>query len=203
VGACTYGILLRGAEDFAAGIRPYLSGESSGPADIGLDITGFRLNGRIENLYRSGLFHFRYADLKAKDYLRLWIHHLILLSSGHDPIESTLIGRDRVWSCPPVGNAQAVLEQLLIIYLKGLSIPLKFFPESSLKFAEQFLQKGKRAHEALRAARRIWAESEYGHGESEDDYYRRCFGEQDPLDEEFERLSLMVYEPLLKPGTKT
>ncbi len=202
VGACTYGSLVREADNFAAGIKPWLTGETSGPADIGLDIAGFRLNGRIENLYRSGLFHFRYADLKAKDYLRLWIHHLILLSSGHDLLGSTLIGRDQAWSCPPVGNAQAVLEQLLIIYLKGLTIPLKFFPESSLKFAEQLLVKGKHAPEARRAARRIWAESEYGHGESKDHYYRRCFGEQDPLDEEFERLSLMIYEPLLKPGTK-
>jgi exodeoxyribonuclease V gamma subunit len=202
VGACTYGSLVRGAEDFAAGIKPYLRGEASGAVDIGLDIAGFRLNGRIENLYRSGLFHFRYADLKAGDYLRLWIHHLLLLSSDHDPIWSTLIGRDQTWSCPPVENAQAVLEQLLIIYLKGLSIPLQFFPESSLKFAEQLLVKGKRAPEARRAARRTWAESEYGRGESKNPYYRRCFGEQDPLDEEFERLSLMVYEPLLKPGTK-
>jgi len=203
VGACAYGSLVRGAEDFAAGIKPWLTGEASGSADIHLDIAGFRLNGRIENLYQSGLFHFRYADLKAKDYLRLWIHHLILLSSGHELIGSTLIGRDQAWSCPPVGNAHSVLEQLLIIYWKGLSIPLKFFPESSLKFAEQLLVKGKREPEALLAARRIWEESEYVRGESKDDYYRRCFGEQDPLDEEFEQLSLMVYEPLLKPGTKT
>ena len=198
VGIGRYEGMLREAEDFAARVRPCLTAGALDPVDVQLELAGFQLNGRVENRYPEGLFHFRYADLRARDYLRLWIHYLILLSGGHDSIRGTVIGRDRAWSCPPVENAPCVLEQLLTLYWSGLSIPLKFFPESSMKFAEQLLQKGKRAPEALRAARRVWAESEYGRGESEDDYYRRCFDGQDPLDEEFQRLAVRVYEPLLK-----
>ena len=201
VGASRYGSLLRGADDFAARIKPSLTAEASDPVNVHFDLAGFQINGRIENLYPAGLFHFRYADLRATDHLRLWIHHLILLAGGHDPIESTLIGYDQAWSYPPVGNAQAIIEQLLISCWKGLSVPLKFFPESSLKFAEQLLLKVKGEPEALRAARSVWAGSDYQRGESDDPYYRRCFGEQYHLDEEFQRLALLVYEPLLKHRT--
>jgi exodeoxyribonuclease V gamma subunit len=203
VGAYRYGSLIQGAENFVAGIEPYLTGEASDPVDVHLELAGFQLNGCIENLYRSGLLHFRYADLKAKDHLQLWINHLILnaISGGHNPLGSTLIGRDQTWAYAPAGNAEAILEQLLMIYLKGLSIPLKFFPDSSRIFAEQVLMKGKSPAEALRAARLFWAGSDYGRGESEDRYYQRCFGDQDPLDEEFQRLSVLVYEPLFQHRT--
>ncbi|MBA4396126.1 MAG: exodeoxyribonuclease V subunit gamma [Syntrophus sp. (in: bacteria)] len=201
VGASRYKSLIRGADDFAARIKPHLTAEGSVPVDVQIEIAGFQLNGHIENLYPGGMFHFRYADLRAGDHLRLWIHHLALAAGGHGLIESTLIGRDQAWSYPAVGNAQAILEQLLIIYWKGLSIPLKFLPESSLIYMEQLLLKGKREAEALRAARSIWAGSNFSRGESEDPYYQRCFAENDPLDEEFQQLAVLVYEPLLKHRT--
>lgn len=200
-GAGRYGSMIREAEDFAARIKPCLTAEGSGPVDVQIEIAGLQLNGYMENLYPGGMFLFRYADLRAGDHLRLWIHHLILPAGGRGPIKSTLIGRDQAWSYPPPGNAQAILEQLLTVYWKGLSAPLKFFPESSLKFAEQLLLKGKPAPEALRAARPVWEGSDFSRGESEDPYYRRCFGEQDPLDEDFERLAVLVYEPLLQHRT--
>ncbi len=190
-------------ENFAAGIKPFLTGEAPDPVDVRLDVAGFQLHGRIENRCPGGLFHFRYADLKARDHLRLWIHHLILnmQPDGHDSFRSVLIGRDQAWAYPPVKNAEAILQQLLAIYWKGLSVPLKFFPDSSWTYAEQRLVNGKTKAEAIRMAQPVWTGSDYGRGESEDRYYRRCFGEQDPLDEEFEQLSVLVYEPLMKHRT--
>ncbi|MCX5856582.1 MAG: exodeoxyribonuclease V subunit gamma, partial [Deltaproteobacteria bacterium] len=203
VGAYLYGSLIQGAENFVAGIKPHLTGAMLDPVDVHLELAGFQLNGRIENLYRNGLFQFRYADLKAKDHLRLWLNHLILniRPGGHDPLESTLMGRDQAWTYAPAGNAEAILEQLLIIYWKGLSIPLKFFPESSWIFAEQVLMKGKDAAEALRTVRTVWTGSDYGRGESEDPYYQRCVDDRDPLGEEFQQLSVLVYEPLFQHRT--
>jgi len=203
VGASRYGILIRGVENFAAGIKPWLTGEAQDPVDIHLDLAGFQLNGRIENLYPGGLFHFRYANLKAGDHLRLWIHHLILnmQPDEHNSFRSVLIGRDHAWAYPPVNNADAILRQLLTIYWKGLSVPLKFFPDSSWTYAEQRLVNGKTKAEAMRMTQPVWTGSDYGRGESEDRYYRRCFGEQDPIDEEFEQLSVLVYEPLMKHRT--
>jgi exodeoxyribonuclease V gamma subunit len=81
-------------------------------------------------------------------------------------------------------------------------VPLKFFPDSSWTYAEQRLVNGKTKAEAMRMAQPVWTGSDYGRGESKDHYYRRCFGEQDPLDEEFEQLSVLVYEPLMQHRQK-
>jgi exodeoxyribonuclease V gamma subunit len=204
VGAICYNNLIRGVENFTAGIKPFLTGEALEPVDVRLDIAGFQLHGRIENRRPGGLFHYRYAELKAGDHLRLWVHHLILnhmQPDGQDSFGSLLIGRDQGWAYLPVTNAAAVLQQLLTLYWKGLSVPLKFFPDASWTYAEQRLENGKTITEALRMARPLWTGSDYRRGESKDRYYRRCFGEQDPLDEEFEQLSVLVYEPLMKHRT--
>jgi exodeoxyribonuclease V gamma subunit len=203
VGACRFGSLIRGVEHFTARIEPYLTGAALDPVDVQLELSGFHVTGRIDHLYRGGLFHFRYADLRAKDHLQLWINHLILkvVSGKNDTRESTLIGRDRTWTYRPAENAEAILEQLLFIYWKGLSVPLKYFPDSSHLFAEQHLIKGKSRAEALRATRPVWAGSDYGHGESEDRYYQRCFGDRNPLDEEFQQMAVLVYEPLFRHRT--
>ncbi|MFH1081518.1 MAG: exodeoxyribonuclease V subunit gamma [Pseudomonadota bacterium] len=204
VGACCYESLIRGVENFASGVKAWLTDETPEPFDVRLDVAGFQLHGRIENRRRGGLFHFRYADLKAWDHLRLWLHHLILnmQPDGCDDFRSVLIGRDHAWAYSPVKDAEAILRQLLAIYWKGLSVPLKFFPDSSWTYAEQRLVNGKARAEAMRMAKPVWMGSEYRRGESENLYYRRSFGEQDPLDEEFEQLSVLVYEPLMEHRQK-
>ena len=203
VGLSRYKSMLREAEDFSAKIKPYLMGALPESLDVRLDIAGFRINGRIENLYRNGLFHYRYADLKAKDYLRLWINHLILnvLPDGRNPLVSTLIGRDGAWSYHPVQNAEAIIEELLMVYLKGMINVICFIPDTSLKYAEQILLKGKSAEEAIRAARTVWEGSDYGRGESDDRYHQRCFSDRDPLNEAFQQLSVRIFEPLFRHRT--
>jgi exodeoxyribonuclease V gamma subunit len=114
-----------------------------------------------------------------------------------------LLGRDHTWTYAPVEKAETMLRQLLEIYWKGLVFPLPFFPNSSWIFAEQSTLKGKSAQEALRAARTVWAGSHYGRGESEDRYYRRCFDEKDPLDNDFQQLAVLIYAPLMKHGMQT
>ena len=204
VGAGLYETLIVGADDFAARAISNLKGRIPTSSEVDLALGGYRLQGCIENLFGGALFHFRYADLKAGDYLRLWIHHLILnLQTPQGRRESSvLLGRDRTWRYEPVEKAEIILVQLLENYWKGLSSPLKFFPESSWTFTEQLLLKGKSAQEAMRAARSVWTGSDYGRGESRDRYYRRCFDERHPLDDYFQQLSILVYEPLMKHGAQ-
>jgi exodeoxyribonuclease V gamma subunit len=134
----------------------------------------------------------------------LWINHLVLnVRVERDyPYQSTLVGRDRAWHFVPVENAGSIFEQLLNIYWKGLSKPIKFFPETSWCYAEQIIKKGKSQEEAIRAAGRVWSISDYGHGESDDRYYQRCFGDMDPLDDEFKQLSVMILEPIFRHTTE-
>jgi len=55
---------------------------------------------------------------------------------------------------------------------------------------------------ALDAARVFWEGSEFLRGEGMDEFFRLCFGDSDPLDREFQELSLTIYEPLLMAQQK-
>jgi exodeoxyribonuclease V gamma subunit len=198
VGAGHCKALTRDIETFAARIRPYFQEKPSEFFDVCLDISGFRLTGHIEPYGPDGLFQYRFTDLKAKDHLRMWIQHLVLLSAARQPVTSKLAGRDEMWIYAPAQDVEVLLEGLLSIYWNGLSMPIHFFPDSSFEFASQALLKGKPVADAIRSARRIWYGSEYNRGESEDRYYRRCFENREALDEEFQRLSLIVCEPIFK-----
>ena len=45
---------------------------------IDLTVGDMRITGRLGRLWRDHLVHYRCSKLKAKDFIQLWIHHLIL-----------------------------------------------------------------------------------------------------------------------------
>jgi len=164
---------------------------------VDLNVEEFKVEGRIKDIYADGLFHYRYANLKNRDRLRLWIYHLVLNSKGN-PCKGTLICKDKECKYPPTEGSEKVLELLLNLYWRGLSKPLHFFPESSWAYAKDRLEKKETQEKALERARNIWVGSDFSRGEFEDSSYQFCFGETDPLDEEFETVASDVFGPLIE-----
>lgn len=200
VGESLYTTLAEEALRFADRIRPYLAGSQLKPVDLNLEIGEFGLTGHTGNRYGEGIFHYRFAGLNARDHLSLWIRHLALNASAEScgNCRSVLAGRDRTWSYGPVSDADALLEGLLNIYSKGLTLPVPFIPVISGEYAERILAGGGSDDIAIRAARKTWAGEGFGYAVSGDPYYSRCFGERDPLDDEFRRLSILVFEPMFR-----
>jgi exodeoxyribonuclease V gamma subunit len=204
LGECIYENLSRGVEDFADSLTPYIRGKNLEPFDVDLRLQGFRITGKIDAVYTGGLLHYRYARIKAKDRLNIWIRHLALntLRTDEIPRTSVLVGlnaKDQ-WTAleySPVAKSEEVLETLLREYWAGLMHPLHFFPESSWVYVHMFLKNGKPREDALRSACNIWA-SDYGRGEREDPYYQLCFSNTDPLDSDFQSLSEEVFRPVLE-----
>jgi len=170
---------------------------------IDLTVGDMRITGRLGRLWRDHLVHYRCSKLKAKDFIQLWIHHLILnsLPDKHLPHHSVLIGNNEAWTFEPVTDSQAILHSLLRdFYWQGVSQPLYFFPESGLTFVEH-LRQGKEENEAFLKALNTWQGSDFGRGEAEDEYYQLCFRSLEsktPLEEEaFKGLSKQFFEPLL------
>jgi exodeoxyribonuclease V gamma subunit len=114
--------------------------------------------------------------------------------------ESLLIGKGRAWAFGPVPGAEQILEALLDIYRRGLLEPLPFFPESSRAFFEKLANRDGDEPHALAAARSHWRGSDYAPGESENPYYRLCFGDREPLQDDFKRLAVAVFKPLFEHG---
>jgi len=90
----------------------------------------------------------------------------------------------------------------LQIYWKGLSEPVRFFPETSYKYAHLLLLKEKSKYDALENARKTWEGNDFTPGESSDLYFDLCFRETDPLDKEFEKVSIEIFGPIFEHGRK-
>jgi exodeoxyribonuclease V gamma subunit len=112
-----------------------------------------------------------------------------------------LVGKDKVYSAPPIARAPALLTDLLGLYWQGLTRPLKFFPRSSLAYAEAVLAQAAEGaqREPLSAARASWAGNPFtgAPGESDDAYFEVAFRGQEPLDEDFATTAQEVFGPLL------
>ncbi len=185
VGDYAYGRLRKEVEEFAAVVRPCLAGKEPAVREIELSLGVFRFSGKI-SLYGGQLIQFRYANLKAKDYLRLWITHLALgmLERG-EVAPARLLGKDGAWRFGPPSQPRESLAALLDLYWEGLSRPLKFFPRTSWEYGRLVWGAGKPKEEGLRAAVKTWRGNDFSPGEGEAPGYRICFGAGEPLDEEF------------------
>ncbi len=112
-----------------------------------------------------------------------------------------LVGREEVLSVPPLVGAPEILAGLLELYWKGLTCPLKFFPQTAWAYAEAALKQesGESKSDPASVARLSWEGNSFTKvpGEREDVYLDLCFRRADPLDEEFQETARAVFGPLL------
>ena len=201
------GILL--ANDLVAKTQPLIESlrQRVGAAEkirqpVKLQIGDFQVEGELSLFHPVGIVHCRAAKINPAAQLRLWIEHLALqLTGGPEAKTSWLITEDEVWHFNEVPDAKIILQQLLEIYFHGLTQLLAFFPASSFAFASP---KGKKS--PTERAAQAWeadGDSDFDIGESQDPYFNLCFrNTANPLDEEFERLAKIIFEPLLAHQTE-
>jgi exodeoxyribonuclease V gamma subunit len=197
-GEALFGSLSGQAVDFAAKVAEASSGAALAPLDIDLKLPGGRITGRIGSLRSDRLVLYRYTKLKAKDQLRLWVEHLALNAAGVPgyPRHATFFAADTTVNLPPIEGSRELLAGLLALYQKGMSFPVRFFPETSLEYAKK-ARDPKKADKALPSARGKGHGSDFFPGEADDRPYRRCFGDEEPLDADFMATALAVWGPFL------
>ena len=180
---------------FAQSLAPYLE-DALEPLAISFKHDGMMLNGMLEGIRANRHVQWRCAGMKAKDRLGLWLDHLILntMKPAGYPSCSLLVCNDLTLALAPLDNAAEILGQLLELYREGLRRPLPFFPQVSWLFLNQGMEK----------AQGRWNGSDHAPSppEASEPACSLCFGDQDPLDTEFEELSRMVFEPLLAASTE-
>ena len=199
VGEYIYNELSLDAEDFVRKIKDKTRDQHLEDFDVELDIEDFKMFDRVTDVYENGVIKTIYANIKPKYLLNTWIYHLIIcvLLEQKRSVLSVLICKDAAWEFKPVSSALDILKSLLDIYWKGISEPLHFFPVSSFEYVLAKTQKNRIPPEALKAAQKKWIGSDFSHGESKDPYFERCFGRYDPLDKDFEKISMEIFSPML------
>jgi exodeoxyribonuclease V gamma subunit len=201
-----YDNLRQTIDAFVGKTKEYMGGESLEPVEVDLKVNGFHITGSIAGVYTGGFLQYRYAGVKAKDHMRLWIQHLALNGLGNGGYaRSSFLGglqprskEPLFWEYLPVENSKEILGPLLQKYWQGLIKPLHFFPETSWDYLQACVVKSKPVAEGLRQAQKTWEGNEYESGDGQDPYYRLCFEGTDPLDGEFQELAGEVLGPLLE-----
>jgi len=183
-------------KDFISTHEALLRPERCETVTIDVPVGGGRLKGTVE-LWDGRLVRYRIASARGFDRLELWIRHLAVVRAGLAGGPSLLLSNDGVLTLLP-GTDTSALDDLVQWYIEGLSLPLPFFPESSLAFAET-LHAGKGEEEAMWKARQKWRPGEYepARAEADEPSIRQCFGDREPLKERFRELAVAIYEPLL------
>ena len=180
-------------EAFAGVVRTTIGDTAPLPRlDFRLELDPFTLSGRLDGIWPERMIRYRCAKLKPKDQLQVWLEHLILntLQPEGCPLESVLVMTDGSRVFRPVDDAVAILKTVLDLYWRGLSMPLRFFPVSSMEYAHKLEWRLDRAIKA-------WEEGFGRNGERDEPGFRLCFGEAHPFDGEFDRIARIVLEPLI------
>jgi exodeoxyribonuclease V gamma subunit len=194
---------LAAMREFAARVHARTRAPTLPPrhSSIPMEIDGetWRLDAEFSDLRADGLIRCNYARerdidaLRAADALDAWCSHLVLCA---DPpagvsLRTAVIARMGTWVFRAPRDPRAILSGLVAIYRRGLVEPAHFFPRSAWKYCNE--------DRRISRARQEWRDNEYtSFAESADPAYQLAFrGQPEPLDEEFKRLAVAVYGPLL------
>ncbi|MGE3542117.1 MAG: exodeoxyribonuclease V subunit gamma [Candidatus Tectimicrobiota bacterium] len=180
---------------FAQRLRQVLPALRAPSLEIDLHLGAWRLTGQLTDVTPEGLVGYHLGSVRARDYLHLWVCHLVLncLAPPAVQLASRWIGEDDELRLQAAQEPQACLHAMLEWYWHGLQRPLHLFPDSAFDYAKAQRQ-GK--PDPLQGARRKWEGSEFQRGECMDSYYQLAFRDHDPLDDEFVTVTEAVFLPL-------
>ncbi|MDD5578397.1 MAG: exodeoxyribonuclease V subunit gamma [Methylobacter sp.] len=150
----------KAVNEFIEVIRAKNLGEPLDVLSIDLNISGYRLVGKLGNRYKNGSFFYRYADLKGKDFVCALLHHIIINQLQEQ--STFLLSTDKDLVLLPEYCQSDHLIEFIKIYRLGQKQPDAFFVEPALAYIKQAhkLKSGSRAiTSALDAAREHLAKS--------------------------------------------
>lgn len=168
--------------------------------DFDREFGGVRIVGRVTSHPEEGQIGWHPGNLGASRRIGAWVRHLAfqLVAAAGMPRRSVLHALDDKLVLAPCDDAELQLERLAGTAQRAMCEALPFFPRSALAYAEQ-AAKGA-PEKALDAARAVWLGNAWqgASAECEDPYFKLAFrGAADPLGEEFQRLALEIFSPLL------
>jgi exodeoxyribonuclease V gamma subunit len=174
-------------------IAEILKSEVQDRIAIDLVINRIRLGGWLEGMRGEGLCRYYLRNAQARDRIGILIEHLVVSAMNLNPGKaSRLITLNASYTLDPLKQAQArkLLRPWLEMYREGQCAPLRFFPRAAWTWFD-CIDKPDR----LDKARRTWEGSLYSVGEGTNEYYRKVFGDANPIDDEFDAIANRLLGP--------
>jgi len=122
-------------DKFVAAIQSINTGSALDDKPIDMTVGGYRVIGKLGNLFEHGSLFYRYAGLKGKDFVCVWLHHLLM--NQLQPQTTYLLSSDGSLCFLPEDCQTEVLVGLLDVYRLGQQQPDAFFVETALAYIDQ------------------------------------------------------------------
>lgn len=129
-------------ELFEEKIEQLQPGERLEPLPVDLAINSVHLHGMLTNLYEEGIFLYRHANLKPKDCLNGWLHHLLYSRITGQVVPTLVLGSDKHMVIDGESPLLPDLEQLMTVFTDGCREPSKLFLDLGFAALDSF-EKGK------------------------------------------------------------
>ena len=188
------------AGELFGAIQALLPGTAPETIPVQVQLAGFTITGRLENVFPKGQLCYRYNRTKGVDLIDAWVRHLLWcqMTPDSDSGSTILANRDGQRCFKKVADPDGPLRHLLSIYFRAAHEPLPFFPRSSWDYAQLRYEKAYSAEKALQTVRARWHQSFTRPGEGEDPYIRHCFHDAEPLDDAFVEITEAIFQPILQ-----
>lgn len=166
-----------------------------------VDVGEFKVKGIVPGTAEKGCLLFRPGKIRGKDRIRLWIYHLLLCCSSDNGEEvlSVFVGREgEKVAVKHVHNAGDYLKTLVDLWKLGRKKPLPFFPNSSWVYAKavRLGKSGNGSPEEICGGE--WNDRYNRRGEYYDPAVRIAFRGREALNDEFCRVALEVFGPMIE-----
>jgi exodeoxyribonuclease V gamma subunit len=187
-GRCLYREISADVESVAAAVGPLIAVERLEPLSLDERFGDLRLTGVIRDLWPAGQVRWQYARLTGRYQIGMWILHLALCLAAPDGYPRVTVFVTRTAAGSSLTRFRAVarksarerLRELVDLWRLGLTMPLAFFPQTSLEYVEK-LRKSGVPETALGAARRRLFGDRHLRAERDDPYVSLVLGDRDPL----------------------
>ena len=113
---------------------------------VDIAVGDYRLVGKLGNRYQHANLHFRFANLKGKDFMVAWLQHLIGNQIQQQP--TYLVSSDEDLLFLPDYDQGDDLQHWLDIYQQGQQQPDAFFVEAAMAYLKQAAKPSSRASTA-------------------------------------------------------
>ena len=137
-GALEYNRQQQSIAEFAYLIGQQNVGKKLQDQPIDVVVANIRLVGNLSNRYENSGLIYRYANLKGKDFMQAWLHHLIINQLQQQ--STCLLSKDEALVFLPDNAKPSDLEKLINIYLQGQMCPDGFFTEACFAYVKQALK---------------------------------------------------------------
>lgn len=138
--------------------------------------------------------------MRAKQRLSFWLEHLFLSALMTDnSVKTTVYTLEGTFQFAPVSEGHKKLDNIIKLYLKGLTAPLPFFVSASYEIADKIINKGMSLEDAYLEIARLVENNYSTVNEFSEHYAAYCFRDKGRIIcKEFIEAALTVYKPMIE-----